>query len=360
MAARPTVGMRIAAWRAMRVAVVGATGNVGTSVLRALALDPGVEFIRGIARRLPRAVYAKTEFRAADVGVDPLEHLFEGMDAVVHLAWRIQSSHRPKELEQANVVGSQRVFNAAAAAGARALIYSSSIGAYSAGPKDQPVDESWPTRGIPTSLYSTQKAKVERIFDDFEARHPELRCVRLRPALIFKRDAATEIRRLFAAPWIPGALFDRHLLRVVPYHPRLCFQAVHSFDVGEAFRLALHADVRGAFNLASTPILNSAVFASAFKARLLPMSAGLLRGLASATWRLRLQHSDPGWVDLCLGSPLVDATRAAEVLGWIPKHGALDTLCELLDGIRDGAGIATPPLAPPGKVSANTRGSLSA
>jgi nucleoside-diphosphate-sugar epimerase len=305
---------------------------------------------------LPRIVYPKTEFRSADIGVDPLEHLFEGMDAVIHLGWRVQSSHRPRELERANVLGSQRVFQAVAAARVSALIYSSSIGAYSTGPKDQPVDESWPTQGIPTSLYSTQKARVERALDEFEQENPSLRCVRIRPALIFKRDAATEVRRLFIGPWAPRFLFDRALLRVVPYHPRLCFQTVHSFDVGEAFRLALARHVQGAFNLASSPVLTSAVLASAFKARLVPMSAAVLRGLANVTWRMRLQHTDPGWVDLCLGSPLVDCARAATVLGWKPKRSGLDNLMELLDGIRDGAGIETPPLAPPGQVSANTRG----
>jgi nucleoside-diphosphate-sugar epimerase len=132
----------------------------------------------------------------------------------------------------------------------------------------------------------------------------------------------------------------------VPYHARLRFQSVHSFDVGEAFRLALAPHARGAFNLASSPVLSSAVLAAALHARLVPMSAGLLRGLAALTWRLRLQNSEPGWVDLGLGSPLVDAARAHKVLGWTPEHSGLDNLMELLDGMRDGAGLATPPLAP--------------
>lgn len=340
----------------VRIAIVGATGNVGTSILRALASDPNVEAVRGIARRLPRASFPKAEFRAADVAVDPLEPLFEGMDAVMHVAWQIQSAHDPQELERSNVRGSERVFAAVAAAGVRTLIYSSSIGAYSRGPKDQKVDESWPTEGIPSSLYSLQKARVERLLDEFEAAHPGVRCVRMRPALIFKRDAATEIRRLFAGPWVPRFLFSRRLLRVIPYHPRFCFQAVHSYDVGEAFRLALAPNIRGAFNLASQPVMSSVVLASAFGARLIPMSESVMRGLAATTWRLRLQHSDPGWVDLALHSPLVDPTRARTELNWRPVYSGLDALLELLDGIRDGAGIATPPLAPPWRISANTRG----
>ncbi len=339
----------------MRVAVIGATGNIGTSVLRSLALDPEVQLIKGIARRLPRAAFDKTEFHAADIAVDPLVPLFRGMDAVVHVGWRIQSAHDQAALEHTNVQGSQRVFDAVAAAGVPVLAYSSSIGTYRKGPKERAVDETWPTDGIPSSLYSQQKAAVERMLDAFEAQHPEVRCVRMRPALVFKRDAGTEIRRLFLGPWFPRGLFNPSLIKVVPYHPRLCFQAVHSFDVAEAFRLALKLQVRGAFNLASEQVLTSPVLAAAFGARQVAVSHGFLRRAAGLTWRLRLQHSDPGWVDLGLDSPLVDATRARELLGWAPTRTSLEALRELLAGINEGAGLATPPLAPPFKIGASTR-----
>ena len=56
----------------MRVVVIGATGNVGTSLVRALASEPAVDSILGVARRLPELELAKTEFAAADVAVDDL------------------------------------------------------------------------------------------------------------------------------------------------------------------------------------------------------------------------------------------------------------------------------------------------
>jgi len=341
--------------RRMRVAVVGATGNVGTSVLRSLGQDQEIEEIRGISRRLPAATFDKTHFVAADIASQRLAPLFEGMDAVIHLGWRIQSAHDAAELERANIVGSQRVFDAVAAANVPTLIYASSIGAYSKGPKDRAVDESWPTDGIPTSLYSSQKARVERLLDVFEAKRPQIRVVRMRPALIFKREAGTEIRRLFAGPWWPRGLFSPAFLKVVPYNARLRFQSVHSLDVGHAFWLALKQDVRGAFNLAAEPVLTSPVLAALLDARQVSMSHAFLRGLAAVTWRMRLQHSDPGWVDLCLDSPLVDSTRARTVLGWEPTRTSLEALRELLQGIREGAGLRTPPLAPPFQSGAATR-----
>jgi UDP-glucose 4-epimerase len=173
----------------MRVAVTGATGNLGTSVLAALQEQPAIEEIVGIARRRPAAQLSKVRWVNADIGSDDLKAAFDGMDAIIHLAWLIQPSRDQRATWSTNVVGSSRVFQAAASAGVKVVLYASSVGAYSAGPKDNPVNESWPTDGVPTSTYSREKAYVERILDTFESRHPQIRVVRLRPGF-FKRAAA--------------------------------------------------------------------------------------------------------------------------------------------------------------------------
>ena len=135
----------------MRVVVVGATGNVGTSVLRALADEPSVDSVLGIARRPPADGLHGAEFAAADVVSSDLEPLFRSAGCVVHLAWAIQPSRDLDALWRTNVEGSTRVFDAAAAAAVPALVYASSVGAYSPGPKDRLVDESWPTHSLPTA-----------------------------------------------------------------------------------------------------------------------------------------------------------------------------------------------------------------
>lgn len=340
----------------MRVVVVGATGNVGTSVVRALAADDQLTEIVGVARRRPEHLsFPKTEWVVADITRSELTTVFRGADAVVHLAWLIQPSRDEDTTWAVNVDGSRRVFEAVGRAGVRALVYASSIGAYGRGPKDRRVDESFPTTGIPTSFYSRHKATVEGILDGFEGAHPSVRVVRLRPGLIFQREAATEIRRLFAGPLLPSRLVRRSLIPVVPRHPRLRVQAVHSHDIGEAYRLAVvDGDARGAYNVAAEPILDGPAFARLLGARSVPVPAPVLRGAAQLSWRLRLQPTPSGWVDMGLGVPLMDTTRAREELGWTPRHTAEEAFLELLEGIRDGAGIETPPLDPgtsgPGRV----------
>jgi len=330
----------------MRVAVVGATGNVGTSVLEALAAEQAVGEVIAIARRPPAGSYPKATFAQADITTDDLTAVLRGADAVVHLAWAIQPSRDLAKLRRTNVDGSARVFRAVADAGVPALVHASSVGTYSPGPKDRLVDESWPTDGIPSSFYSRHKAEVERLLDRFEQEHPSVRSVRLRPALIFKRESAEEQRRLFAGPFVPSSLVRRGLIPLVPDVPRLRFQAVHSYDVGDAYRLAAAGDARGAFNVAAEPVIDPDALARLLHARKVPVPQSVLRGATSVTWKLRLQPSPPGWIDLALQTPLLDASRARNELGWSPRFTALQALEDVLRGMRDRAGADTPPLEP--------------
>jgi nucleoside-diphosphate-sugar epimerase len=331
----------------MRVVVTGATGNVGTSVVTALGRDDRVTEIVGLARRRPDWRDNDLRWVAADITRAPLEEHFAGADAVIHLAWLIQPSRDQALLEATNVDGSRRVFEAAAAAGVRTLVHASSIGTYSPGPSDRRVAEDWPTDGIPTSFYSRHKAACERMLDDLETRHPELRVVRLRPALIFKRGSATEIRRLFAGPLLPSPLVHPGLVFVVPDLPGLAVQAVHADDVADAYRLAVvDESARGAYNIAAEPVLDVPELCRLLEARPLRLHAGLVRALTKASWRLRLQPTPPGWLDMGLRCPIMDVTRARTELGWEPRRGAGDALLELMRGMREGAGVPTPPLDP--------------
>jgi UDP-glucose 4-epimerase len=329
----------------VRVVVTGATGNVGTSVVEALAEAPQIESVLGLARRIPEWSPPKTEWASADVTTSDLAERFAGADAVVHLAWLIQPSHDQPTLQNVNVNGSERVFRAVAAANVPALVYASSVGAYAPGPKHHPVDESWPTDGIESSYYARHKAQVERLLDRFESDVPSTRVVRLRPALIFKASAAQEIRRLFAGPFLPTPLLHPRLIPLVPRIRDLRFQAVHSRDVGNAYLLALMGEARGAFNIAAEPVIGDEELAATLGARRVPVPAGLVRLLVDATWRLRLQPSAPGWLDMALGVPIMDTTRARTELGWEPRHTSTDALLELIEGIRRHRGHDTPPLA---------------
>ncbi|CAL9626665.1 SDR family oxidoreductase [Streptomyces sp. enrichment culture] len=329
-----------------RIVVTGATGNVGTSVVRLLAEDPRVESVRGLARRLPEWTPAKTEWSAVDLADErtDLAREFEGASAVVHLAWAFQPTHDPTVTWSTNVLGSIRVFEAAAAAGVPALVHASSVGAYSPGPKDRPVDESWPTHGWPDAAYCREKAYLERTLDAFEREHTEMRVVRMRPAFLFKRESASEQRRIFGGRFLPGPLARPDLLPFLPDVPGLRVQALHTDDAAEAYRLAVHAEVRGAFNLAADPPLDAALLGEMLGARPFRLSRSAARSAIAAAWGVRLLPASPHLFDAVLRLPLMDSTRARTELGWEPRHTATEAVEELLEGLRQGAGAQTVPM----------------
>ena len=328
----------------MRIVVTGASGNVGTSLVRTLAAENDVDEIVGLARRLPLRNFHETEWHATNIERDDLVPLFRGADCVVHLAWAIQPSHDLAALRRTNVNGSERVFRAVAEAGVPALVYASSVGAYSPGPKDRTVDESWPTEGTSSSFYARHKAEIETMLDRFQLEWPETRVVRLRPGLIFKRSSGEEQRRYFLGPLFPRSLARRGALAVVPDIGGLRFQAVHTRDVADAYRLAIVGDVHGAFNVAAEPVLDAQMLAQALDARVLRVPPAVARAAMAVSWRARLQPTPPGWLDMGLSVPLMDTTRAREELGWEPRHSSLVAIREVLSGIAGAEGEPTPPL----------------
>ncbi|MFJ4847018.1 NAD-dependent epimerase/dehydratase family protein [Streptomyces sp. NPDC088733] len=337
----------------LHVVVVGATGNVGTSLVRALGEDPAVARITGIARRVPADWRPpRTTWVSADITDDStrLSGLFDGADAVVHLAWLLQPSHDPAITWRTNVLGGIRVFDAVAAAGVPALVHASSVAAYSPGPKDHPVDESWPTHGWPGAAYCREKAYIERYLDGYEADHPRVRVVRMRPGFLFKKEAAAQQRRLFAGPFLPGRLVRPRLVPVVPDMRGLRFQALHTDDAADAYRRAVLRPVRGPFNLAAEPPLDAAELASIFGAQVVRMPRAAVRAALAGAWRLHLVPSSPGLFDAVLRLPLLDTGRARRELGWRPQHSATHAVEKFLEGLREGSGANTAVLAPSGAV----------
>lgn len=330
----------------MRIVVVGATGNLGTALLRRLRREADVDVL-GVARRVPdrKGPYARATWASIDIArpdaTPALTDAFAGADAVVHLAWALQPNHDEPAMVATNIDGTARVLAAVAAAGVPHLVVSSSVGAYSFGPKSSRVDESWPTGGIASSHYSRHKAVNERALDRFEAAHPMTTVTRVRPGLVFQASAGAEQRRLFVGRLVPVELLRWWRPAVLPFPSLGVFQAVHADDLADAVWRMLDRRAGGAFNIAAEPVLHPAAIARVLGARAwVPFRARVARWLVEVTWRLRLQAMDPGWIDIATQVPVMSTSRARAVLGWEPAVSATDALAEVIDAVARNDGQA--------------------
>ncbi|GAA2797793.1 NAD-dependent epimerase/dehydratase family protein [Saccharopolyspora taberi] len=330
----------------LRIVVAGATGNIGTSVVAALESDPGVGNVVALSRREPPAVGSKVEWIRTDVAADDLVTRVMSADAVINLAWLFQPTHDPATTWRNNVLGSIRLFEAVAAAGVPSLVHASSVAAYSPHQDRQPVKEHWPTNGWPGAAYSREKAYLERHLDAFEHQHPNIRVVRMRTAFCFKHESASQQRRLFMGPLTPNRLIRPDLLPALPLPKGIRFQAVHTDDVGEAYRLAALSEHSGAFNVAAEPLIDAEVLAALFGTRTIEIPNSLVRNALAVAWNLHLVPASPGLFDAFAQLPVMDTSRARDTLGWEPRRSSTDAVSAFLRGLRVSAGGTSPPLRP--------------
>ncbi len=306
----------------LRVVVTGATGNVGTSVVRALAEDPQVASVLGLARRVPELTVPRTEWAAVDLGQegagDQLVGYFAGADAVVHLAWRFQPTHDPVLTWQTNVLGSLRVFDAVVTAGVPALVHASSVVAVRARPEGGPGGR----RVLADPRLAGRRVLPREVLPRTGAGHLRARApARPRRAHASRVPVQGDVGERTAAH-LRGPLPPRPpgTARTAPLGPRsgrarpagTCAPTT----AAQAHRQAVVREVDGAFNLAAGPVVDARVLGELLEARVVRVPVRVVRTALAAAWSAHLAPASPHLFDAVLRLPLLDASRAHRELGW--------------------------------------------
>jgi UDP-glucose 4-epimerase len=328
----------------LTVAVTGPTGDIGKSVVRALERADGVGRIVGMARRPFDPAdhgWARAEYRQGDI-LDraSVEELVEGADVVVHLAFVIFGSH--EETHRVNLEGTRNVFEATAAAGAKRLVYTSSVAAYGFPESGHVLTEDDEPKGTDRFYYSAQKAELEGVLRDALAGSGTDAYV-FRPCVVAGADAPTIVAKLVETVKLGGRLgpLERVLGAIPGVRPVLPdtgvpFQLVHHDDVADAVAAgALGRGSPGPYNLAAPGELTSGDLARELGWRTVPLPRAGVAATAEVLNRVPKLPAEVSWINALRTPVIMDCSRARSELGWTPRENALDTLRETIASARE-------------------------
>jgi nucleoside-diphosphate-sugar epimerase len=332
--------------RDLTVAVTGPTGTFGFGLMPFLQADDRVTRVVGLARRPfdPAAQgWTKLEYRRGDVrDAAALEDAFGQADVVVHLAFLVMGAATGEAIRTINVEGTLNAFRAAAAAGAKRFVYSSSVAAYGFHP-DNPIGmtEDWPVRPAVRLFYAREKAELEKLLRVEAAARPDGPALYLLRPSIVVGPHAVGAKGLLAGPLGPLARLlgraSRLPLPVPVLIPALPAQFVHEEDVGQALlRCVVAAGPPGAYNIAADGIVTVADIAR--ELGLLPVHVPAAPAQAACRAIAAVPFLPPvaQWVEAASHPAIMDTTRAKQELGWRPRYTALEAVRETL---RPGSGV---------------------
>jgi UDP-glucose 4-epimerase len=337
-------GRSLARAKGLTVAVTGPTGEIGQAVIAALERSREVSRILGMARRPfdpAERGFKKLSYRRGDV-LDraAVANLVKEADVVLHLAFIIMGG--AKESREVNLEGSRNVFEAAAAAGTKRLVYASSVAAYGFhGQNPQPLTEDVPARGSSGHYYSAQKAEVEALLAQTLKNSATATYV-FRPCIVGGRDAPLLIDSLpytQISERLPRAVLNLldgvPILKPVLPDPGTPFQLVHHDDVATAMRAAvLGRGTPGVYNLAAPGQLTVTALARELGWYSIPVPELAVDAVAEMVGRLGFLPAQAQWVTVFREPVLMDTAKARRELSWRPKHDALQTLRETIVSAR--------------------------
>lgn len=313
----------------MRVMVTGAAGHTAAALLPVLVQRPDIQQVIAVDIHPPAFSSAKMRYFSMDIRDPRLAEQLADIDQIIHLAFVVLSPHLGpqnrwrSEMRDINLRGSQHLFQAAASAGVRHVIYTSSVAAYGAWPDNPiPLDENWPCRPVPGFAYSEDKAALESWLDIFSAQQPALAVTRLRLHAIIGPHGQKLVNAIATSPF-----------NVRMKNPGLPIQCLHEEDATSAIIAALDHAHGGVFNIAAA---EPVPWSSIPRRWSLPLNPGQLHRIHRRLRPFNRALGDPGWLQALENPLIVDTRRAQETLGWQARY----SVSEALSSLRQAQGLS--------------------
>ena len=263
-----------------------------------------------------------TEPTADSIVAEILEK--ERCETVLHAAFFTDPHPDLEYSHELEVVGSLHVINAAAAAGVRKLVVTSSAQVYGPHP-DNPnfLSEDHPLRPQREAHSLRDRAEVEGLLRIFAQRHRAIVVTSLRPCWIVGPSYESAVTRRFESG---------RVVTLLGYDPLLQF--LHEIDWLDAVELALERDAPGAFNLAGDGVLPLSTLLRLAGKRSLPLPHPLLYRASYLDSIARTGDPPAALLDYLRFLWVVDTKRARDELGFDPTYTTQGSLDELRGGAQ--------------------------
>ena len=310
----------------IRLAITGSGGYLAQQLITRLGADPEVEFILGLDIRPREArVGCPALFLRYDITTPwgELRDYFRSRDinTAMHLAWQFNPIHDAARHRQVDVEGSRNFFRAAADAGVKRVIYTSSTTAYTnAANSETALAEETPVSGTPRYLYSKHKGEVDRLAQDFMRAHPEVATVILRPSIVVGPHTQNIVSKMTEWPWLRFPW----MFQVRGANPPM--QYLSEDDIGEILYRAVKSEVTGVVNCAGDGVVRFTELAAMMGKKPLPIPAALLYTQTALLWALRLAPFPAGILDMIRYPWVADTSRLKTALGYTPRLSSRQAL----------------------------------
>ena len=290
----------------MRVLITGASGFIGTALVRRLGADSRWN-VRASSRNPPAHSTGTEEWVTAPnlTGEADWSSLLADVDAVVHLAALAHVMATREEYERVNVLGTRQLAEQAVSAGVKRFVFLSSVKVHGeAGHFNEDSEIA------PADLYGASKRDAEQALREI-ARQTGLQVVIVRSPLVYGpgvkanfHELLTAVRRGRVLP-LASISNRRSLVGVGNLVDLVALCLEHPAAASETFLVSDGEDL-------STPqLVRRLATATGGRARLLPLPVWALRAAATV-----MRRSDA--MDRLTGSLTVDISKARRLLGWSP------------------------------------------
>ncbi len=303
----------------MRYLITGGSGYIGGRLTDVLVEREETEGIVNVDVNPPAKTHQKVEFVKGDVRDSAqirklLEH--HEVDALVHLAFLLNPIRDEAMMYDVDVNGTEAVLRAAAEAGTKQVLVTTSATAYGAfADNPKPITEDWPVRGVPDFSYARDKTEADRLCQLWAGNHPDRVMTIVRPCIVLGPNVDNYIVRTWNNSPFP-----------LPDGVDEDVQFVHEDDVATALIKLLDEKAPGAYNLAGDGTMKWSETAeiAGLKTREMPMKRA--KRLLGTLWKLRFPRAEapPGNIDF-IRYPWVTSNEKLKGIGWTPEHDSRET-----------------------------------